>query len=165
MEEKHQSFSISPIGVIHSRHTKPEETPIQPVFAADCKGEVEVFSEFEEGLVDVEHYSHLYLLYYLHKAGNVQLRAKPFLQNQLHGIFSTRAPARPNHIGLSIVKLLRREKNVLFIEGVDILDGTPLLDIKPYLARFDRVDTQRNGWQDGVDEETAWKSGRQGYRG
>jgi len=165
MEETQKTYAFSPIGIVHSRHTKPEETPIQPVFAADCKGQIEVFPEFEEGLMDVERYSHLYLLYYLHKAGEVRLLAKPFLQNQLHGIFSTRATARPNYIGLSIVKLVRREKNILYVEGVDILDGTPLLDIKPYLARFDRVDTQRNGWQDGVDEETAWKSGRQGYRG
>ena len=158
-------LTLSPIGVIHSEHRKAEETPIQPVFAPDCKGRVEVFAEFAEGLKDIELYSHIYLLYHLHQARDVRLLTKPFLQDVEHGIFATRAPWRPNPIGLSIVKLVGREGNALLIEGADILDGTPLLDIKPYSKRFDNISTQRNGWQDDVDDATAWKRGRRGYKG
>ncbi len=87
---------------------------------------------------------------------------KPFLQDVERGVFATRAPCRPNAIGLSIVKLLRRDGNTLYLDDVDVLDGTPLLDIKPYTARFDRIDGTRNGWQDEVDEETARRRGRRG---
>jgi tRNA (adenine37-N6)-methyltransferase len=96
---------------------------------------------------------------------SVKLIVKPFLQDVERGVFATRAPSRPNMIGLSIVELVRREGNVLYLDGVDILDGTPLLDIKPYIARFDCVQTLRNGWQDEVDEETARKRGKRGYCG
>jgi tRNA-Thr(GGU) m(6)t(6)A37 methyltransferase TsaA len=96
---------------------------------------------------------------------SVKLIVKPFLQDVERGVFATRAPSRPNMIGLSIVELVRREGNVLYLDGVDILDGTPLLDIKPYIARFDCVQTFRNGWQDEVDEETARKRGKRGYCG
>lgn len=121
--------------------------------------------EFAEGLKDIELYSHIYLVYHLHRVDAVRLRTKPFLQDVEHGIFATRAPWRPNPIGLSIVKLVGREGNVLLIEGADILDGTPLLDIKPYSKRFDNIPTQRNGWQDDVDDATAWARGRRGYKG
>jgi tRNA (Thr-GGU) A37 N-methylase len=90
---------------------------------------------------------------------------KPFLQDIERGVFATRAPSRPNAIGLSIVELVSREGNILYLDDVDILDGTPLLDIKPYTAKFDRVETHRNGWQDEVDEETARRRGQRGYRG
>ena len=90
---------------------------------------------------------------------------KPFLQDKERGVFATRAPSRPNAIGLSIVELVRREGNILFLDGVDILDGTPLLDIKPYTAKFDRVETRRNGWQEEVDEETARQRRKRVYRG
>lgn len=153
-----------PIGVIHSEHLVAQKTPVQPVYAKGCKGWVEFYPEFEEGLRDVEGFSHLYLIYHLHQAPPASLLVRPFLQDSEHGIFATRSPLRPNPIGLSIVELVRREGFVLYLEGVDILDGTPLLDIKPYTARFDRVETTRNGWQDEVDEETArqrgqWESG------
>ena len=153
-----------PIGVIHSEHVIPEQTPIQPVYARGCKGEVEVYPEFAQGLSDLEGFSHLYLIYHFHRAQSVQLLVKPFLQDELRGIFSTRAPRRPNAIGLSIVELIHQEGNVLYLDGVDILDGTPLLDIKPYTAKFDFFQTTRNGWQDEVDEETAQKRGKRGYK-
>jgi len=153
-----------PIGVIRSEHKCPEETPIQPVYAQGCLGRVEVFPEYAEGLSDLEGFSHIYLIYHFHRAGEPRLRVKPFLQDVVRGVFSTRAPCRPNPIGLSIVRLLRREGNILYLDGVDILDGTPLLDIKPYTAKFDRVETTRNGWQDEVDEETAQRRGRRGHR-
>ncbi|MFH1709254.1 MAG: tRNA (N6-threonylcarbamoyladenosine(37)-N6)-methyltransferase TrmO [Planctomycetota bacterium] len=153
------------IGVIHSDHTRPEETPIQPVYARECKGRAEIFGEYADGLRDLEGFSHIYLIYQFHCAGPAQLLVKPFLQDVEHGVFATRGPCRPNPIGLSIVQLVRREGHVLHLDGVDILDGTPLLDIKPYIARYDRIDHVRNGWQDTVDEATARDRGRRGYRG
>jgi len=158
-------ISYQVIGIIHSEHKKLEETPIQPIFAPECKGRVEVFPEFADGLRDIELFSHIYLIYHLHAAKETRLLTKPFLQDKVHGVFSTRSPVRPNHIGLSIVKLAGREGNVLLIEGADILDGTPLIDIKPYSKRFDNIPTQRNGWQDEVDDATAWARGRRSYKG
>jgi tRNA-Thr(GGU) m(6)t(6)A37 methyltransferase TsaA len=150
------------IGVIHSEHFAAEKTPIQPAYAKGCKGRAEIFPEFAEGLRDLEGFSHVYLLYHLHQAGPVSLVVKPFLQDAERGVFATRSPCRPNPIGLSIVELVRRDGNVLYLDGVDILDGTPLLDIKPYTAKFDYIETTRNGWQDDVDEETARLRGRRG---
>lgn len=152
------------IGVIHSEHTIAENTPIQPVYAKGCKGYVEVCEEFAEGLKDLEGFSHIYLIYHFHQCRQVKLTVQPFLQDVNHGIFSTRAPFRPNPIGLSVVELTRIEGNILHLDGVDILDGTPLLDIKPYTAKFDLHDVKCNGWQDDVDEETAHRRGKRGYR-
>jgi tRNA (adenine37-N6)-methyltransferase len=153
-----------PIGVIHSDHKIAEETPIQPIYAKGCAGRVEIFPEFAEGLRDLEGFSHLYLIYHLHKSGPPQLVLKPFLQDVDRGVFSTRAPRRPNPIGLSIVELIRREGNLLHVDNVDILDGTPLLDIKPYTKRFDRIEGTRNGWHEEVNEADAARRGRRGYR-
>lgn len=152
--------SYRPIGVIKSPHRLPEATPIQPVYAQDYEGKVEIFPEFEEGLRDIEGFSHIYLVYHLHRAEPPRLTVKPFLQDIERGIFATRAPCRPNPIGLSIVQLVRREGRILYVRGIDILDGTPLLDIKPYTRRFDFIQTLRNGWQDDVDEATAEQRGR-----
>jgi tRNA-Thr(GGU) m(6)t(6)A37 methyltransferase TsaA len=160
-----QTVSCRIIGLIHSEHLRPEETPIQPVFAEGCRGRVEVLPEFEEGLRDIEGFSHVYLVYHLHRAGSAQLTVKPFLDDAEHGVFATRSPRRPNAIGLSVVELVRREGNVLHVNGLDVLDGTPLLDIKPYVARFDCIRTTRNGWQDGVDDPTAGHRGQRDYRG
>ncbi len=159
------SLMYHPIGVIHSAHVAPEKTPIQSVFAEGCSGEAEIFPEYEEGLQDLEGFSHLYLIYHLHQAGPCRLTVKPFLQDVEHGVFATRAPSRPNGIGLSIVKLICRDRNILHLDGVDILDGTPLLDIKPYTPRFDHIETTRNGWQDAVDETTARRRGRRKHDG
>jgi len=157
-----ESIVYEPIGVIRSGHTKPEETPIQPVYSEGCQGRAEIFPEFAAGLRDLEGFSHIYLIYHMHKADAPRLVVKPFLQDVERGVFATRAPCRPNPIGLSIVKLVRCEGNILHLDGVDVLDGTPLLDIKPYTARFDRIENTRNGWQDEVDEETARLRGRRG---
>ena len=151
-----------PIGVIHSEHVVAEQTPIQPAYARGCRGQAEIFPEFAEGLRDLEGFSHLYLIYHLHRVEPSQMLVKPFLQNAIRGIFATRAPCRPNAIGLSILELLHREGNVLYLDGMDILDGTLLLDIKPYTAKFDFVKTTRNGWQDEVDEKEAIKLGKRG---
>lgn len=150
-----QSIVYRPIGVIRTAHTDPEKTPIQPVYAEGCLGRAEVFPEFAAGLRDLEGFSHIYLVYHMHQAGPPQLTVKPFLQDVERGVFATRAPCRPNPIGLSIVRMLHREGSTLHLDGVDVLDGTPLLDIKPYTARFDCIQTTRNGWQDELDDQTA----------
>ncbi len=162
---KSEPITVHPIGVIRSEHVVARETPIQPAYAKGCKGRVELFPEFAEGLRDLEGFSHIYLIYQFNQAGPVQLIVKPFLQDIERGVFSTRAPCRPNGIGLSIVELISREGNVLYLDSVDILDGTPLLDIKPYTAKFDRLETACNGWQDEVDEATAQNLGRREYKG
>ncbi len=158
-------LTYQPIGIIHSEHTIAEKTPIQSVYAKGCKGQAEILPEFAAGLRDLEGFSHIYLIYHFHHLPQVKLLVKPFLQDVERGVFSTRAPYRPNAIGLSIVELLKREENILHLEGVDILDGTPLLDIKPYTAKFDLHDVKSSGWQDEVDEQTAQKRGKRGYRG
>jgi tRNA-Thr(GGU) m(6)t(6)A37 methyltransferase TsaA len=158
-------ITYRPIGVIHSEHTKAEATPIQPVYAKGCMGRAEIFPEFAAGLRDLDGFSHMYLIYHFHRGGPVKLLVKPFLQDVERGVFATRAPCRPNAIGLSVVELVRREGNILHLGGLDILDGTPLLDIKPYSARFDCIETTRNGWQDDVDDQTARLRGKRGYDG
>jgi tRNA-Thr(GGU) m(6)t(6)A37 methyltransferase TsaA len=148
-------LTYRPIGVIRSEHKEADETPIQPAFAKGCTGRAEIFPEFAPGLQDVCGFSHVYLIYHFHRAEPAKLIVKPYLQDIERGIFATRAPCRPNPIGISIVRLLRCEDNMLYFDGVDILDGTPLLDIKPYTSMFDIFETSSNGWQDEVDEETA----------
>jgi tRNA-Thr(GGU) m(6)t(6)A37 methyltransferase TsaA len=159
------SVTFRPIGVIHSEHTSADATPIQPVYAAACIGRVEILPEFADGLADIEGFSHVYLLYCLHRADPPQLRVKPYLQDVERGIFATRAPCRPNPIGLSLVRLLRREGNILHFAGADVLDGTPLLDLKPYSPRHDTVENPHGGWTEEVDEQTAQQRGRRNYRG
>lgn len=151
------------IGIIHSEHRHPEETPIQPEFARDCPGRVEVFPEYAAGLKDIEGFTHLILIYTFHAAGEPELIVKPFLDDTPHGVFATRYPCRPNHIGLSVVQLVGREGPALHIQGCDILDGTPLIDIKPYVPRFDAPDGARGGWTDTVDPKQAHVRGRRRY--
>jgi tRNA-Thr(GGU) m(6)t(6)A37 methyltransferase TsaA len=139
-------ISYRPIGVIHSPSTDIEGMPIQPTGASGIQGIVEVFPEFAEGLKDLEGFSHIILLYHFHQVQEAKLVVTPFMDPQPRGVFATRAPKRPNPIGLSIVKLLSIEQNVLLIENVDILDGTPLLDIKPYVPEFDQPPADRVGW-------------------
>ena len=158
------SVVFKPIGVIRSAHVCARQTPVQPVYARGCTGRVEVFPEFCEGLRDLDGFSHIYLIYHLHQADPAKLLVRPFLQDVEHGIFATRHPCRPNPIGISVVQLLRCERNVLHIEGCDIIDGTPLLDIKPFTAKFDGIEPTRNGWQDEVDDETAQGRGLRDYR-
>ena len=152
-----------PIGRIHSEHTSLEEIPIQPVYASGCTGHVEVLSEYADGLKDLEGFSHIYIIFYLHKAGLPRLLVKPFLDDSLRGVFSTRAPARPNPIGMSIVKVLSVEGNRIYVDGLDMLNGTPVLDIKPYTSRFDKIDNTRNGWQDLLKESEVEKRGKRNY--
>jgi len=159
------AISYTPIGVIHSEHIAAEQTPIQPAYAKGCKGRAEIFPEFVQGLQDLDGFSHVYLIYHFDRAGSTKLMVKPFMEDVERGIFATRSPRRPNSIGLSIVELVRREGAMLHLDGVDILDGTPLLDIKPYTTKFDHIQTTRNGWQDEISEETARRRGRREYQG
>ncbi len=139
-------LTFSPIGKIRSPFKKPEGTPIQPTAKGAGKGKIELLPEYKKGLKDLEGFSHLILLYSCHKAGKCSLTVKPFMEDREHGIFSIRAPSRPNSIGLSIVRLVKIENNHLYIEDIDILDGTPLLDIKPYVPEFDRRENVKTGW-------------------
>ena len=139
-------ITYRPIGIIHSPFTDIAGMPIQPRGAAGVPGSVEVRPEFTAGLQDLAGFSHVILLYHFHRVQEARLTVTPFLDAQPRGVFATRAPQRPNPIGLSIVKLLGIEGNILHIENVDILDGTPLLDIKPYVPEFDQYPAERIGW-------------------
>lgn len=139
-------ITFQPIGRIFSPFKSIEGMPIQPAGAQGIEGSIEIFPEYIEGLDDLAGFSHIFLLYHLHKISEARLKVIPFLDKEPRGIFATRAPRRPNPIGLSIVKLLGVEENRIFIENVDILDGTPLLDIKPYLPEFDHHEADRVGW-------------------
>ena len=136
---------MHPIGVIHSPFTEKDKTPIQ-ASRSQAIGLVEVYPEFADGLKDIEGLSHIYLFYAFHESDGYTLQVKPFLDDQEHGIFATRYPRRPNPLGMSVVKLLFRKENCLTVEGIDTLDGTPLLDIKPYVPDFDLRTEIRTGW-------------------
>ena len=140
------AIHFQPIGIIHSPFSRREGMPIQPTGAPGIKGTIEVFPEFQQGLRDIEGFSHIILIYYFHRVNESKLLVTPFLDTQLRGVFCTRAPTRPNPIGMSIVRLKERKQNILYIENLDILDGTPLLDIKPYVPEFDHRPAVRTGW-------------------
>jgi tRNA (adenine37-N6)-methyltransferase len=140
------NISYKPIGIIHSPFSDTIGVPIQPSGAKGIKGTVELVPEYAEGLQDLEGFSHVILLCHLHLSIGYSLKVKPFLDDQLRGVFATRAPRRPNPIGLSVVRLKEIKGNILHIEDIDIVDGTPLLDIKPYVPEFDVHETVRIGW-------------------
>ncbi len=140
------SLEFKPIGVIHTPFADLEGMPIQPGGGAKAKGTIELSKEFEKGLQDLDGFSHIILIYHFHLTKKVDLLVKPFLDTQPRGLFSTRAPRRPNPIGISVVSLKEINGNVLSIENVDVVDGTPLLDIKPYIAAFDGVEDAKIGW-------------------
>jgi len=137
------------IGTIHSPFHDISGMPIQPGGAKGVRGRIEILPELIPALKDLEGFSHLILIYHFHRAGKFKSVVIPFLDDQPHGLFATRAPARPNPIGLSIVRLLSIEENQLHIENVDILDGTPLLDLKPYVPEFDHPEGSHVGWLEG----------------
>ena len=141
-----ENISFQPIGTIYSPHKSAVGTPIQPTAATGILGTVELLPEYVEGIEDLDGFSFIILLYHFDRAKETRLTVKPFLDDKSHGVFSTRAPTRPNHIGLSIVRLNNIEGNILHIEDVDILDGTPLLDIKPYIDGFDVRTSIKQGW-------------------
>jgi tRNA-Thr(GGU) m(6)t(6)A37 methyltransferase TsaA len=139
-------MQMTPIGTIHTPFTDPAGMPIQPAGAAGVSGTVDVFDEFRAGLKDLDGFSHIALLYVFHRAEGFTLQVVPFMDDVPRGVFATRAPRRPNPIGLSVVRLERIENGLLHITNVDMLDGTPLLDIKPYVPEFDVQNKIRTGW-------------------
>lgn len=147
-----ESFTYVPIGFVHSPFSDIAGMPIQPSGARGIRGTIEIRPEFVAGLRDLEEFSHVILIYALHRCNGYSLEVKPFLDHQPHGIFATRAPKRPNAIGLSIIRLVGIQGNTLEIEDVDILDGTPLLDIKPYVPAFDSHCEAKAGWFDAVSQ-------------
>ena len=140
------SITYSPIGIIHSPFTQLEGMPIQPAGAAGVQGTVAIFNEYEAGLKDLDGFSHLILIYHFHQSKSFSLQVTPFLDNKPRGVFATRAPKRPNAIGLSVVNLQHIDGRRLHIEGVDVLDQTPVLDIKPFVPDFDMHGDVRTGW-------------------
>lgn len=146
MSENMTEIIFRPVGLVHTSFKQAEGTPIQPILKSGYLGRVEVFHEYAEGLKDLEGFSHIILICYLHKSKQTSLLVKPYMDDEVHGVFATRGPARPNPIGISVVELLGVNGNELLIDGSDILDGTPLLDIKPYVAAFDHHEPIRIGW-------------------
>jgi tRNA-Thr(GGU) m(6)t(6)A37 methyltransferase TsaA len=139
-------INYKPIGIIHSPFKEPKGTPIQPSGAKGINGTVEIFPDYAEGLKDLEGFSHIILIYHFHLSKKSSLKVKPYLDDEVHGVFAMRGPSRPNPIGISTVHLLRVEGATLHIQDVDIVDGTPLLDIKPYVPEFDIREVQKKGW-------------------
>ena len=139
-------MNFKPIGIVHSSFKKAVGTPIQPKAGKGINGTIEVFAEFADGLADLDGFSHIILICHFHLAHNYKLKVIPYMDNQKRGVFATRAPSRPNPIGISVVRLNRIENNILHIQDVDIIDGTPLLDIKPYIPEFESTDEIEIGW-------------------
>lgn len=137
---------IHPIGTIYTPHTDVKNMPIQPIAAEGIKGYIKLLPEFVDGLKDLEGFSHITLLYRFHKIEGYELLVTPFMDTENHGIFATKAPKRPNAIGMSTVKLIAIDGNILHIEQVDMLDGTPLIDIKPFYPRYDNRENVNIGW-------------------
>jgi tRNA-Thr(GGU) m(6)t(6)A37 methyltransferase TsaA len=145
-----EPIEFNPIGVIHSPFTTPQGTPIQPAGALGVAGTVDVKPEYLPGLQDLAGFSHVHLLYYFHLAKPYALKVTPYMDEVERGVFATRAPARPNAIGISVVRLVAIENTRLRVEDIDVLDGTPLLDIKPYVPAFDARPAERIGWMHAV---------------
>jgi len=139
-------IEFEPIGVIHSPYTETKGMPIQPAGAVGIEGTVELYEAYRDGLADLDGFSHIVLLYHFHRSEGYRLRVTPFMDSVARGLFATRAPKRPNAIGLSVVELDRIENGILHIRNVDIVDSTPLLDLKPYVPDFDAPTEVRTGW-------------------
>jgi len=154
------NFTLQPLGVIHTPHQNPELTPTQPCFARHIRGEIHLDGGLTEGLKGIHGFSHLHLVYLLHQAKPGPLVARPYLTDEPMGVFACRVAERPNTLGLSVVRLLAVEGNRLIIEDVDMLDGSPLLDIKPYYPKADRPEGAWGGWTEEVPPQDADHRGR-----
>jgi len=139
-------IKVTPIGVIHTPYKKPENIPIQGPFKNDVEGCVELKEKYIPGLKDLDKFSHAILIYYFHLSNKEHLQGRPYLEDKKHGIFAIRSPNRPNHLGFSIVKIEKIKGNKIYFTEVDMLDGTPLLDIKPYARYFDCRENAVSGW-------------------
>ncbi|MDD5153127.1 MAG: tRNA (N6-threonylcarbamoyladenosine(37)-N6)-methyltransferase TrmO [Desulfovibrionales bacterium] len=140
---------LGPIGIIHSPFKDIQGMPIQPTAARGIPGTIKMEPEYVDGLKDIEGFSHIVLVYCFHLSEGYSLEVKPFMDDHLRGVFATRAPNRPNPIGISVVRLVKVEGRTLQVEDVDVVDGTPLLDIKPYVPEFDSPKAERIGWLSG----------------
>lgn len=148
MLKKMEKIILNPIGIIHSPYMKTKDIPIQGRFKDDVEACLELKDAYAKGLKDLDKFSHAILIYYFHKSGREGIEGKPFLENEPHGIFAIRSPHRPNHLGFSVVKIKAIQKNTMYFYGVDMIDGTPLLDIKPYVKYFDSQEDVVSGWLD-----------------
>ncbi len=157
---KNQTIFYKPIGVVHSPHHERGKAPIQPIYADGFKGYLEIFPEFEAGLEGLELFSHIFVIFHFHLARQFKLKIIPFFHETPRGVFTTRAPERPNPIGLSLLRLEKIEQNLVYVNDLDILDGTPLLDIKPFTKGLDSRTDSRDGWIDRIDPEEARRKGR-----
>ncbi len=142
----YEEITLKPIGIIRTPHKTVNDMPIQPIAAEGIKGYIELDPELAEGLMDIEGFSHLTLIYHFHKINGYELKVIPFMDNVEHGIFACKSPKRPNAIGISTVKFISVENNIIHIEMVDMLDGTPLLDIKPFFRKYDNRLDAVSGW-------------------
>ncbi|MEA1967465.1 MAG: tRNA (N6-threonylcarbamoyladenosine(37)-N6)-methyltransferase TrmO [Thermodesulfobacteriota bacterium] len=145
------------IGIVNSPFTSIENMPIQPKGAKDVVGTIDIYEPYIEGFRDLDGFSHIYLLYFFHKAKKTALTVTPFMDTVKRGVYSTRSPLRPNHIGLSIVELVSIKQGVITVKGIDLLNGTPLFDVKPYIESFDLVEKSRSGWMKANMDEVAEK--------
>lgn len=160
-----KSVKLEPIGIIHSEFKKLENMPIQPTGEKACCGKIEVYKEYSEGLCDLEDFSHIILIYHFHKAKKVKLTVKPFLDENTHGVYATRAPLRPNHIGISVVEIDKIEDNNIYLKNIDVLDGTPILDIKPFIPDFDVPKTDiRTGWLERTSKKVLTKTSDERFK-
>ncbi|WP_455392764.1 tRNA (N6-threonylcarbamoyladenosine(37)-N6)-methyltransferase TrmO [[Eubacterium] cellulosolvens] len=141
-----EEIKYKPIGVIHTPFKDPEDVPIQPLGGEGVKGTIELETEYISCLKDLDGFSHIFLIYHFHLAKGYKHHVKPFMDEKLHGVFATRAPRRPNPIGLSVVRLIKIERGKLYIKDLDIVDGTPILDIKPYVPQVDTREAASIGW-------------------
>lgn len=156
--EPQRTLSLSIIGTITTPHDSLQGMPIQPSGAGNISGVAEVFPEFTEGLKDLAGFSNIILIYHLHKVQGYQLIVKPFMDDTEHGIFSTRSPKRPSPIGISTVRLVKVEENKIFFEGADMLNETPLLDIKPFMRQFDNRPHAVSGWLDKKNDDLVMRT-------
>jgi len=154
-DNRPSSICFEPIGLIHTPFQEASGTPIQSAMGSGVEGYIDIDAEYAAGLRDLEGIERLWLIYFLHRAAEPNLLVKPYLDPTERGVFATRAPSRPNQLGLSCVKLLRVEQNRLIVAEIDILDQTPLLDIKPYVPDFDSFPTARMGWYEGRTGQSA----------
>ncbi len=151
-------MEFEPVGVVHSPYKEKKDAPIQPRFS-DTEGEIEIFEEFADGLKDIDGFSHIWVLFEFHRSEGFDLHVRPYLDDELRGVFACRTPRRPNPIGMSLVRLVGRSGNILKISGLDMLNGSPVLDIKPYVNTFDEEEDVRIGWLEGKAQQGKGKKG------
>jgi len=145
-------ITLEPIGVIHTPYNQPQGTPIHPTGGRDVEGWIDIFPKFSDGLLDLDGFSHIVLVFYFHLIPEFQLLVTPFMDDKIRGVFATRSPRRPNHIGISVVRLVKIEGNKIYFKDCDILDGTPLLDVKPYFPDLNPDDKIEQGWTKGKQQ-------------